>query len=139
MHADEKVQLKKILKTGEYKITKDGTNEKMYPNPKYEPPKYDIDSKDMGGPTRFINHSCDPNCAIYTVSRNHMDEHLYDVAFFTTEDITAGTELTFDYNDNEDKTKVTDAMADKMEKENDERPTKCLCNAKECRGYFFHS
>ena len=91
----------------------------------------------MGSPTRFINHSCEPNCAIYTVSYNHADTNLYELAFFAMEDIPAGEELTFDYKDN-DVEKITDAMADEMEKKNGERPTKCLCGSEGCRGYFFH-
>ena len=110
----------------------------MYSNPEYNPPKYDIDSKHMGGPSRFVNHSCTPNCAIYTVSYNHADENLYEVAFFAIMDIPAGTELTFDYKDDGDTDKITDEMADRLEKENGERPIKCLCGTEECRGYFFH-
>ena len=138
-YSDKKIWHRAMIKSGEYRITTNAKGEKLYLNPGYVDPMYSIDSKDMGGPTRFINHSCDPNCAIYTVSNNHADTNLYDVAFFTTEDIPAGTELTFDYKDDDDRLKITDAMANEMERKNGERPIKCLCGAAECRGYFFHS
>ena len=137
-HPGKKKWHKELVKSGEYEITTNTAGQKMYSNPDHQPPVYDIDSKQMGGPTRFINHSCNPNCAIYTVSYNHADNNLYEVAFFATEDIPAWTELTFDYKDNEDTEKITDEMADKIERENGERPTKCLCGTQECRGYFFH-
>lgn len=138
-HPDKKTWHRAMITRGDYRVTTNAKGKKLYLNPNYVDPIYSIDSKNMGGPTRFINHSCDPNCAIYTVSYNHADVNLYDVAFFTIEDIFAGTELTFDYKDDDDRRKITDAMADKMEKENGERPIKCLCGAAECRGYFFHS
>jgi histone-lysine N-methyltransferase SUV39H len=60
------------------------------------------DGEKMGGPTRFINHSCDPNCRLFTVSYNRFDQRLYDLAFFALHDIKAGEELTFDYMDPEE-------------------------------------
>src|ERR1700761_5769690 len=58
---------------------------------------YVVDGQYMGGPTRFINHSCEPNCRQYTVSCDKNDPRIYDIAFFATENIRKGTELTFDY------------------------------------------
>lgn len=100
----------------------------------------------MGGPSRFINHSCDPNCRIMTVSYNHADINIYDLAFFTNQAITAGTELTFDYGvdltdnlDDEDEEPriITDEEADERERIKGYRPAKCLCGAEDCRRYFF--
>ena len=99
--------------------------------------KYVCDGMHLGGPTRFINHSCDPNCAIYTVSYNHADINIYDLAFFATEPIPAGTELTFNYVDDDDTDIITEARADEMERENGYRPAKCRCGSPRCRGYFF--
>lgn len=110
---------------------------------------YTCDGMYMGGPTRFINHSCDPNCRIMTVSYNHADINIYDLAFFATEPIPAGTELTFDYgegttvnreDDQDDRggpAVVTDTMAEEMAKEKGYPPTRCLCGARDCRRYFF--
>lgn len=99
--------------------------------------KYVCDGMHFGGPTRFINHSCDPNCAIYTVSYNHADNNLYDLAFFATEPIEAGTELTFNYVDDDKTDIITEEKADEMERENGYRPAECLCGSSCCRGYFF--
>ena len=138
-HPDKKAWHKEKVASGDYVITMSDTGEPLYLNPDYHEPKYSIDSKEMGGPSRFINHSCDPNCAIYTVSYNHADTDLYEVAFFATEDIPTRTELTFDYKGDEDRMKITDAMADQKEREDGERPIKCLCGAEDCRGYLFNS
>lgn len=133
---------KEQVKKGEYEVTKNAEAEKLWLNPtsvlatdgKKKP--YTIDGKYMGGPTRFINHSCEPNCAIYTVSYNHADHDYYELAFFTLEEIPADTELTFDYKDDDTKV-ITDEMANKIEKDGGERPLKCLCGSEHCRGYFF--
>jgi histone-lysine N-methyltransferase SUV39H len=60
---------------------------------------YVVDGQYMGGPTRFINHSCEPNCRQYTVSYDKNNPRVYDIAFFAVTNIPAGTELTFDYQD----------------------------------------
>ena len=99
--------------------------------------KYVCDGLHFGGPTRFINHSCDPNCAIYTVSYNHADNNIYDLAFFATEPIPAGTELTFNYVDDDKTDIITEEKADEMLRENGYRPAKCRCGSARCRGYFF--
>ncbi len=99
--------------------------------------QYVCDGLHLGGPTRFINHSCDPNCAIYTVSYNHSDINVYDLAFFATEPIAAGTELTFNYVDDDKTEIITEEMADEMQRENGYRPAPCLCGSIRCRGYFF--
>ncbi|KAK4894016.1 hypothetical protein LTR27_007600 [Elasticomyces elasticus] len=100
---------------------------------------YVVDGQYKGGPTRFINHSCEPNCRQYTVSYNKHDLKVYDLAFFAIDNIPAGTELTFDYQDEdvveEDefwKTKE-EALADPENK--DKRP--CRCGARLCRGILW--
>ena len=109
---------------------------------------YVCDGMFMGGPTRFINHSCDPNCRQMTVSYNHADINIYDLAFFATERIPAGTELTFDYSasvdeiddadeDVEQSRVITEKKADELEKKKGYPPSRCLCGADNCRGYFF--
>ena len=104
---------------------------------------YVCDGMYVGGPTRFMNHSCDPNCRIMTVSYNHADINIYDLAFFTTEPVPAGTELTFHYGLNlEDDDAIsweiiTDEMAIESEKVKGYKATRCLCGATNCRRYFF--
>ncbi|KAJ5938082.1 hypothetical protein N7454_004424 [Penicillium verhagenii] len=88
---------------------------------------YVIDGQKFGSPTRFINHSCNPNCKIIPVSTTeHGDENLYSLAFFALCDIPAGTELTFDYNPFWDGSKAIDPHA-----------VKCLCGEKKCRGQLW--
>ena len=52
-----------------------------------------IDSRKKASISRFINHSCEPNCTIeiWTV------KHRLKAAIFALKDIPHGTELSFDY------------------------------------------
>jgi SET domain/AWS domain len=73
-----------------------------------------IDAARRGGLGRFINHSCEPNCETQKwVVRGELA-----IGLFALEDVPAGTELTFDYN---------------FERYGD-KPMKCLCGSKACRG-----
>lgn len=96
-----------------------------------------VDGQHMGGPTRFINHSCDPNCRQFTVSLNHADDHIYELAFFALEAIAAGTELTFNYTDNEDDEPVTDQEVRRQADEAGKDPTRCLCGAETCKRWLW--
>lgn len=126
-----------MVKKGEFTVRRNSQGEKLWQNPGYSDPTYSIDGKNMGGPTRFINHSCKPNCHIYTVSYNHADTHLYELAFFANRDIPAMEEFTFDYKGDDDTEVISDEKADELEKEYGERPTRCLCGSEGCRRYFF--
>ncbi|KAI4195829.1 MAG: hypothetical protein LQ350_006975, partial [Teloschistes chrysophthalmus] len=116
--------------------TKNG--EEMWLNPEHTPNKYVCDGMHVGGPTRFMNHSCDPNCRLFTASYNHSDPNLYDLAFFALEEIPAGTELTFDYKDEDDRSIITDAEAREVQARDGYMPQPCLCKAENCRRYFFN-
>jgi histone-lysine N-methyltransferase SUV39H len=89
---------------------------------------YVVDGEFMGGPTKFINHSCEPNCRQYTVSYNKHDPHIYDIAFFACRDIPAFEELTFDYLDKEE--------GEEMENPGDDA-IPCLCGATKCRKWLW--
>lgn len=86
---------------------------------------YVVDGQKMGSPTRFMNHSCNPNCKMFPVSRHHGDERLYDLAFFSLRDISPMTELTFDYNPGWEPRKI------------EPNAVKCLCGEKNCRGQLW--
>lgn len=73
-----------------------------------------IDASRRGNLGRFINHSCEPNCE----TQKWVVHGELAIGLFTLEDIPAGTELTFDYN---------------FERYGD-KPMKCLCASKNCRG-----
>ncbi|MBA2685933.1 MAG: SET domain-containing protein-lysine N-methyltransferase [Gemmatimonadaceae bacterium] len=75
-----------------------------------------IDATFGGNESRFINHSCDPNCEAIIESRR-----VYIEAART---IRKGEELAYDYN-YERTPKTTKA---------DEKLYKCLCGSPECRG-----
>lgn len=93
-------------------------------------PPLEVDGEWMSGPTRFINHSCEPNMRIFARVGDHADKHIHDLALFAIQDIPAWEELTFDYvdgvedNDAHDPSKIKDM-------------TKCLCGTKRCRGFLW--
>jgi histone-lysine N-methyltransferase SUV39H len=87
---------------------------------------YVVDGQKFGSPTRFMNHSCNPNCKLFPVTRTYGDERLYDLAFFSLHNIPPNTELTFDYNPNWEEGKKVDPNA-----------VRCLCGEKNCRGQLW--
>ena len=100
---------------------------------------YVVDGQYMGNATRFINHSCEPNCRQYTVSYNKYDLRVYNLAFFAYEDIPAGKELTFDYMD-KDEEEEEDVVRRREAAVNDPKNTdirRCNCGARKCRGYLW--
>ncbi|KAL6863642.1 hypothetical protein J3F83DRAFT_762475 [Trichoderma novae-zelandiae] len=62
-------------------------------------PPLEVDGEFLSGPTRFINHSCEPNLRIFARVGDHADKHIHDLALFAIRDIPRGEELTFDYVD----------------------------------------
>jgi SET domain/AWS domain len=78
-----------------------------------------IDASRYARSTRFINHCCEPNAETqkWTAGREER------VGIFAKADIAKGDEITFDYG-----TKGCSAKY--------ERPVRCLCGAKLCRGYL---
>jgi histone-lysine N-methyltransferase SUV39H len=93
---------------------------------------YEVDGEFMSGPTRFINHSCEPNLRTFARVGDHADKHIHDLAFFALEDIPAGTELTFDYVDGVDE-KNDDARDPEKQKD----MIRCLCGSRRCRGWLW--
>ena len=75
-----------------------------------------IDPTKNGNMARFINHSCDPNCE---TRKWHVKGELC-IGIFAKKDIQEDEELTFNYDFDLNKT----------------RYQKCLCGAKNCRGYL---
>ncbi|EDV26870.1 uncharacterized protein TRIADDRAFT_54228 [Trichoplax adhaerens] len=75
-----------------------------------------IDASRKGTFSRFINHSCDPNCVTQKWTVNGM----LRIGFFTLRKIPANTELTFDY------------QFERYGREVQE----CYCGSEKCRGYL---
>lgn len=73
-----------------------------------------VDAGPAGNLSRFINHSCEPNC----ITRKVQVEGNTRIGIFAKEFIKAGTELTFDY---------------QMEFV-DNKKTACFCGASKCSG-----
>jgi len=92
---------------------------------------YAVDAFHAGNHTRFLNHSCDPNCALSPVYVNEPDPEKPFLAIFTSRDVVAGEELTFSYYGEIDD---EDVMTESEENSDDAVRVKCLCGAKKCIG-----
>lgn len=85
------------------------------------PTQYTIDAFHYGNHTRFINHSCKPNCRVYPVFTNDgWNPSLHQLAFFFSKDIRRGEEISFDY---------TGGSRGSGENE-------CKCGESNCKGVF---
>lgn len=75
-----------------------------------------IDATVKGNLTRFINHSCEPNCETqkWTVNGD------LRIGFFTIKNVQAGEEITFDY----------------QFQRYGRKAQKCYCGTPSCRGYI---
>ncbi len=82
-----------------------------------------IDGLRNGNESRFINHSCDPNCESYI-----FDERVY---IYAMREITRGEELTFDYN--------LGASTKGAKKINNDSDYACHCGSANCRGTMLAS
>lgn len=92
--------------------------------------EYTIDAAMYGNVSHFINHSCDPNLAVFPCWIEHLNMALPHLVFFTLRPIKAGEELSFDYirADNEDVPYENLSMAARVE---------CRCGAANCRKVLF--
>ncbi|BFZ60151.1 hypothetical protein YB2330_001173 [Saitoella coloradoensis] len=106
---------------------------------------YTVDAQYCGDPTRFINHSCDPNLQVRIVLAQ-MDQRLYHIAFFAIRDIPAYEELTFDYSpsppDNEMNRPAPRRRRGRGRRagagpKNYKAKLSCECKSANCRGYTF--
>ncbi|XP_016985711.2 histone-lysine N-methyltransferase Su(var)3-9 isoform X1 [Drosophila rhopaloa] len=92
--------------------------------------EYTIDAANFGNISHFINHSCDPNLAVFPCWIEHLNVALPHLVFFTLRPIKAGEELSFDYirADNEDVPYENLSTAVRVE---------CRCGADNCRKVLF--
>nr|CAJ18349.1 putative H3K9 methyltransferase [Forficula auricularia] len=107
-------------------------------------PPYCVDATNHGNVSHFINHSCDPNAAIYAVWIDCLNPDIPNLALFATRRIKAGEEITFDYN-------VSDSFGDTPKRTAPKSPLRmkspygsskknripCLCSADKCRRVLF--
>lgn len=90
--------------------------------------KYTVDSYFCGNWTRFVNHSCSPNMAVFSVVYDTIPiVNMPYVAFVACRDIPAGTELTIDYQPywDEDMSPTAKRAAER-----------CKCGSRQCRGWY---
>ena len=85
-----------------------------------------IDPTIIGNIGRYINHSCDPNLSKHLV---RVDTMYPRVALVAKKDITAGTELTFDYGSQENKYSSSNSEESIPGK-------KCFCKSEKCQGFL---
>lgn len=111
-----------------YLFALDKFNDKASHDPRLACEPYEIDGENASGPTRFINHSCDPNLRIVARVADYCEKDLHELAFFALDDIEAGTELTFDY---------VDGKPGDLDSVDKEDMTVCLCGAGNCRGFLW--
>ncbi|KAF8826427.1 hypothetical protein HHX47_DHR5000111 [Lentinula edodes] len=95
---------------------------------------YSIDARKCGNWTRFLNHSCLPNLAVYTAVLDTIPEqNIPRLVFFALEDILKGTEMTVDYHAGNPLPKK--GKARKWEEMRPQGTSECFCGAKRCRGW----
>lgn len=58
---------------------------------------FTVDAAVYGNISHFINHSCEPNLAVFAVWINCLEPNLPKLALFATRNIRNGEEITFDY------------------------------------------
>ncbi|TFK24558.1 SET domain-containing protein [Coprinopsis marcescibilis] len=101
--------------------------------------KYVVDAYQVGNFTRFLNHSCSPNCRIYPcyINEANIDKPLLSV--FADRDIEPFEEICFNYNGDQ-----ADDLATRAE--NTQNPAsqkrdaiyqRCMCGAENCTGLMF--
>nr|XP_018908704.1 PREDICTED: histone-lysine N-methyltransferase Su(var)3-9-like [Bemisia tabaci]XP_018908705.1 PREDICTED: histone-lysine N-methyltransferase Su(var)3-9-like [Bemisia tabaci] len=92
--------------------------------PDNSPCPFTVDASVYGNISHFINHSCDPNLAIYASWINCLDPNLPLLVLFAIKDIRKGEELCFSY-----------SQTDTSRRRKGE--VKCRCNTANCRKYVF--
>nr|XP_012221999.1 PREDICTED: histone-lysine N-methyltransferase SUV39H2 [Linepithema humile] len=97
---------------------------------------YTVDAAMYGNVSHFINHSCDPNLAVYAIWINCLDPNLPNLALFATKNIKQNEELTFDYTCQKMQQQLLD---DEPNAENGVSANRipCKCGAATCRRYLF--
>lgn len=102
---------------------------------------FTVDAAIYGNVSHFINHSCDPNLAVYAVWINCLDPNLPKLALFATKDIKQNEEITFDYmcqsNKEEFLRKRLSLPKESRSDDHYESRTRCKCGSNICRQYLF--
>jgi len=98
--------------------------------------KYVVDAYHVGNFTRFLNHSCDPNCTINPVIINDPDINRPMLAIFTFRDVEPYEELCFSYFGPQDEPQSMECLSS-SDNDMDAGYIKCHCGASNCTGKVF--
>ncbi|CAF0907599.1 unnamed protein product [Adineta steineri] len=123
-HGDSQLFSDELLETQHNRNKHLSIEEKSKGLSSYQQANYDLgvfvmDAHFKGNVSRFYNHSCSPNVFVQNVFIETWDVRFPWVAFFTTSNIKAGTELVWDYS----------YEVDTVEN----RELHCRCGSDECR------
>jgi len=89
---------------------------------------FTIDAAFYGNTSHFINHSCDPNLAVFTCWINNLDIRLPHICLFAIKTIAAGDELTFNYQ--------IDRIVEEGNRAAQRLSVECRCGSKNCVRYL---
>lgn len=105
---------------------------------------YTIDAATYGNVSHFINHSCEPNLAVWAIWIDCLDPNLPSLALFALREIEKDEELTFDYmssnggNTPEKNSLETESGSEVVDSGvNYKKKSLCKCGTKSCRRYLF--
>ncbi|KAK3352931.1 SET domain-containing protein [Lasiosphaeria hispida] len=115
-----------------YLFALDKFSDKDSLNPMLAGSPLEVDGEYISGPSRFINHSCDPNLRSFARVGDHADKHMHDLGLFALRDIPQYEELTFDY-----VSKSGDLEEDAHDPSKRQDMTICLCGTEKCRGFLW--
>ncbi|GJE95447.1 SET domain-containing protein [Phanerochaete sordida] len=94
-------------------------------------PMYCVDAFHVGNFTRFLNHSCDPNCIIVPVYINEANLNKPLLTIWTNQSVEYDEELCFSYvGDTEDLKPLTKKERRSLEARN----AICRCGTRKCKG-----
>ena len=96
--------------------------------------KYCVDAMHFGNVSRFFNHSCDPNMAIWAVQVDNPDTALHYLALFANRHIDPYEELTFNYAGEVDE---DDPQATNLVTPSKSAAIPCKCGSANCKGNMF--
>ncbi|KAF7324871.1 hypothetical protein MKEN_00529200 [Mycena kentingensis (nom. inval.)] len=128
-------------------------------------PDFGVDAYHVGNFTRFLNHSCEPNCKISPCYINEPDDRRPLIVLFADKDILAGEEICFSYfgdpedeqpppspspsvdseDEGSDENEADSALArqerqkDKERKKKKRIANKCFCGSARCQGKMFNT
>jgi len=95
---------------------------------------YTVDAAQYGNVAHFVNHSCDPNIAVFNVWIDCLDPDLPRLCMFALRDIIKGEQLTFDYRQGR---QIGIEDAESEEDGDGEETMECKCGTSRCRKRLF--